>query len=74
MAERVREVLPCPYCGDRPEIDRCIGWPRDLGPAPWYIGCYRGGDGEHFIGVNADTQAEARAEWNRAVLQSSGGK
>lgn len=58
---------PCPVCGSAPEVERVEPWPRSLGPAPWYVGCYRGGKSEHFIGVNGDTKAEAMGEWWREV-------
>lgn len=61
----------CPRCGSQPEVDRCEPWPRSLGPAPWYVGCYRSGSNEHFVGVNGDTQADAIAEWDREALRVS---
>lgn len=64
------ELQPCPHCGSRPEIDRCAPWPPGLGPAPFYIGCYRSGDDEHFIGVNANTQRQAMLDWNDEVQRA----
>lgn len=56
---------PCPHCGRQPEVERCEPWPRDLGPAPWYVGCYQSGDAEHFVGVNGDDKRDALAQWER---------
>lgn len=60
-------MTPCPYCGRQPEVDKCAPWPRGQGPQPWYVGCYRSGEREHFIGANGDTKAEAMENWEREV-------
>lgn len=58
---------PCPHCGRQPEIERCESWPRDIGPAPWYVGCYQSGEREHFVGGNGVTKDAALAQWERLV-------
>lgn len=66
-----RDVMltPCPYCGRQPTIDICEPWPKSDGPQPWYVGCYRGGAREHFIGINGDTKEDAIAAWEREVAK-----
>ena len=54
---------PCPICGRQPDIEICEPWPRGHGPAPWYAGCYQGGEREHFVGCNGDTRADAVKSW-----------
>jgi len=71
MTEHLPNLLPCPKCGSRPEVERCAPWPRGMSPIPWYVGCYRGGEDEHFVGVNGETQREAMLEWNREVERAS---
>lgn len=63
-------MTPCPRCGRLPQIERCEPWARKYGPAPWYAGCYREGNDEHFIGGNGDTRDAAIAEWERQVRLS----
>lgn len=66
------DQTPCPHCGQRPQVERCEPWPWEQGPAPWYVGCYRGGRDEHFFGVNGDTKADALRLWGiraRAFLE-----
>ena len=60
-------LKPCPYCGRDPVIETCGPWPKDAGPAPWHVGCYAGGNDEHYIGANGDTRADAIAAWDREV-------
>lgn len=59
------EPKPCPVCGGKPDVERCAPWPKDHGPAPWYVGCYRAGAHEHHRGVNGGTKADAIAKWNQ---------
>ena len=69
---RVQEVVPCPHCGRKPDIGECGPWPPSgYGPTPWYASCFKDGgeNEEHFIGVNADTQAEVRTAWNNTVAE-----
>ena len=67
MALHLPSLLPCPVCGAKPEVDECGPWPAGMGPAPWYVGCYRSGSDEHFVGVNADTKRQAMLDWNNEV-------
>ena len=60
-------LQPCPICGRDPLIERCEPWPDGLGPAPWYVGCYQGGDEEHCVAVNGDDRADAIRLWDEAV-------
>lgn len=60
-------MSPCPYCNRQPQVEKCEPWPRDAGPQPWYVGCYQGGDREHFIGSNGDTREDAISNWEREV-------
>ncbi|WP_398473603.1 hypothetical protein [Tardiphaga sp.] len=60
-------IKDCPVCGRQPDIDKCGPWPKGLGPAPWYAGCYRGGKDEHFVGVNGDNRSDAVRAWNAEV-------
>jgi len=60
-------MSPCPYCGSAPTVERCDPWEERYGKAPWYVGCYRDGDREHFIGVNGETKDDALKNWERAV-------
>ena len=60
-------MSPCPRCQQQPEVERCGPWPKSYGPAPWYVGCYQGGDDEHCVAVNGDTIEEALANWEREV-------
>lgn len=66
----VHDLPPCPVCGQMPEVERCGPWPKSLGPAPWYIGCYRLTPREHFIGDNADTLDDANRVWRDAVIKA----
>lgn len=63
MSERY-EVRDCPVCGRKPLIEQCAPWPSWRGKAPWAAGCYRNMPFEHFVGVNGDTEPEARRLWN----------
>ncbi len=45
---------------------------EECGPAPWYVGCYKGGGDEHFVGVNGDTKAEALRLWREEVAEAQG--
>lgn len=65
MAKHLPEPVPCPKCGADPSVEECAPWPKEYGRAPWYVGCYRGGSNEHFVGVNGDTRREAIENWNR---------
>ena len=67
--KRVAKMLlpPCPVCGGDPMVEQCEPWPRECGPAPWYVGCYKGGGDEHFVGVNGDTRDEAMRLWRIEV-------
>lgn len=65
------EASPCPRCGAKPDIEKCWPWPHGCGPAPWYVGCYSGGNDEHFVGVNGDTRKEALANWEIEVKGST---
>jgi hypothetical protein len=60
-------LKPCPHCGADPAIEACEPWQRTWGPRPWHVGCYKGGEHEHYIGVNGDTRSEAIAKWDRKV-------
>lgn len=60
-------MTPCPYCNRQPSVERCEPWSRSDGPQPWYVGCYQGGSGEHFIGANGDTREDAMRNWEREV-------
>lgn len=60
-------LKPCPHCGRDPIIETCEPWPKGLGPQPWHVGCYQGGNDEHYIGADGDTRAEAIANWDREV-------
>jgi hypothetical protein len=65
MAKYYAEPEPCPICGRKPEIEQCAPWPRDMGTAPWYAGCYDPTfHGEHFRGVNGNTKSAAINKWN----------
>ena len=59
----------CPICQRHPTVERCEPWPRDLGPAPWYVGCYSQSPVEHFVGDSVDTKAEVAAAWRDAVIR-----
>ena len=61
---------PCPVCGRKPDVDRCGPWPKDSGPAPWYVGCYDPGIDEHFRGVNGDTKSDAINQWNELTAKA----
>lgn len=63
-------LKPCPICGRDPVIERCEPWPKEAGPQPWHVGCYRNGVFEHYIGVNGDSRDDAIAEWDREVSRS----
>lgn len=60
---RAADLPPCPKCGERPKAERVDPWPKGHGPAPWHIGCYKGGNGEHYVGGNGDTFQDAMAAW-----------
>lgn len=63
-------ATPCPYCGRQPLVAVCEPWPRNVGAAPWYAGCYLGGSREHFVGGNGTTRAEALATWEAEVAKA----
>ena len=64
------EVLQCPVCGRKPDIDVVTGWPRDrkaFGKPPWYADCFAFGNDEHCVGASGDTKQEAIRNWNAQV-------
>lgn len=63
----MRKPSPCPYCGDQPDIGRCEPWPKDAGPQPWYVSCYKSGEHEHHVGENGYTREEAIENWELEV-------
>lgn len=69
MGKHIEDTKPCPVCGRQPTIEVCAPWPKDMGPPPWYVGCYDPGRNEHFRGVNGDTRADAVKQWNAIETQ-----
>ena len=71
MPIHLPEMLKCPVCGSRPDIGKCEPWDaKEYGPAPWYACCYRGGENEHCVAANGDTQRAVMDEWNAEVARA----
>ena len=60
----------CPHCQRHPIVERCEPWPRNLGPAPWYVGCYSQSPVEHFVGCSVDTLVEVPKAWRAAAMSA----
>lgn len=71
VAKHIEDPKPCPVCGRKPEVDMCAPWPKDMGSAPWYVGCYDPGHKEHFRGVNGSTKADAIKQWNELPAEAA---
>lgn len=57
-------IRRCPVCGAEPYIEEVEPWDRKNGPAPWAAGCYKMIPFEHFVGINGDSEADAKRLWN----------
>lgn len=68
---RAADLPLCPRCGARPKAERVEPWPNGYGPAPWHIGCYKGGVNEHYVGGNGDTYQDAMAAWCADVANNT---
>lgn len=62
----VEKILPCPICGDQPDLDEQGPLPNDI-ESGWYAVCYKPGNDEHYVGADGNTRKAAIAAWNKEV-------
>jgi hypothetical protein len=69
MTAKIDGLLPCPFCGETPEVEPWHGG----GPEKVMIMCSNREYGDEYDGcsvgpmVTGETPAEAKAHWNRRL-------